>query len=135
MKKIFYTVIICMSFLVVCSPLKYNYAKITVVNKWTTSLMYKGFYLDENYSDNTADNTANKVVKIIYPISKEINPNQKESFEINWSTSSNYIVAKVAWGRSSVYERSSDFFKVNDGENITIDLSTDKSSKGFVIYR
>lgn len=136
MKKISFLFITALFFIFFsCQEHFYSYAKISVVNNWNSEIKYKAGFLNEIYNDNTSDKSRNKSINIIYPNLSALKPTNSDTVELNWGISQNFVLAKVFWGNNSVYDRSTDFFRIYDGQNLIVDLSVDISvnPKGYTI--
>ncbi|HOV15764.1 MAG TPA: hypothetical protein PK771_15855, partial [Spirochaetota bacterium] len=66
-----------------------------------------------------------KSINIIYPNISPLKPNDSDTVELNWGNSQNYVLAKVFWGKDSVYDNSTDYFKIENGEHLKVDVSVD----------
>ncbi len=136
-KKLSAFIIFVLALIVASCEHQYSYAQISVTNKWSQNIRYKVGFLNEIYNDNTADTNRNKSINIIYPNKSPIAPEEGDTVELNWGNSQNFVKAKVFWGKDSVYDNSTDYFKINDGEHLEVDLSVDItiSPKKYVVKK
>jgi hypothetical protein len=138
MRKLLILMIFILSIIAVtgCSLIKFNYAKVTIVNRWSKSIVYKGFFIDERSSNVPGKMTIN----VILPTNSPIKAGVKDSYEMNWSDTASSVTSWVSWGAAhptddivNVYERSTDHFPIKDGQHVIIEVSTDTVPNGYIV--
>lgn len=119
MVKKYIGIFIIFIFITSCS-LKYNYAIIKIYNNSNTNLIYKGLLIDEQ-SKNTP---GEMIIKVISPNKEKVYSKENDSFDLTWASFQEKVFVNINWGISNVYDASTGFFTVKDGDKITVSLDS-----------
>jgi hypothetical protein len=90
---------------------------LTVSNSAGYDVYYKGYQMDD-LSDVTST-SGNQIINLINPVSSPIKNGISENIDISWGGSYSYAYIKVGCGRQNVYQKSTAYFIINDGETKT----------------
>ena len=110
--------------------MRYNYAKVNIVNNYNVGLVYKGLVIDEQSGDQSGD----LIVKVVHPNKSILYPSDKDAIDFTWKDGYKSIRFSLTWGfydastdSYNCYDYSTPYFELYDNQDITvrIDNSTD----------
>lgn len=112
--------VIFIFFMAISCSLKYNSAIIKVYNNSSSTIKYKGLLIDEQSSIESGK----MIIKVVSPNKSSVYKKETDLFLLTWESFQEKVFLNITWGVSTVYESSTGFFEVKDGDIITVAIDT-----------